>query len=392
MEDPLNFDLTEDQRAIQQAVGEICKDFDDDYWLKKDREGGFPEDFYRAMAKAGWLGIAMPQEYGGAGLGILEAALMMEEVAGSGACLSGASAVHMNVFGLHPVVVYGSAEQKARWLPPIIQGEAKACFGVTEPNTGLNTLKLKTMAVRKGDRYVVNGQKIWISTAQVAHKILLLARTTPLEDVKKPGQGLSLFYTDLDRTRIQVREIEKLGRKTVDSNELFIDNLEIPVEDRIGEEGRGFEYILHGMNPERVLLAAEATGIGRAALRRAARYAGERIVFDRPIGKNQGVQHPLAERWIDLEAGTLLYRRAAWLYDEGRPCGAEANAAKFFCAEAGYRAAETAVLTHGGMGYAKEFHVERYFREAMLPRIAPVSIQLILSFIAEKVLELPKSY
>ncbi len=246
--------------------------------------------------------------------------------------------------------------------------------------------------MRKGDRYVVNGQKIWISTAQVATKILLLARTTPLEQVAKPTHGLSLFYTDLDRSRIEVREIEKLGRKAVDSNQLFIDNLEIPVEDRIGEEGRGFEYILHGMNPERALLAAEATGIGRAALRRAARYAGERVVFDRPIGKNQGVQHPLAERWVELEAGTLLYRRAAWLYDQGRSCGAEANAAKFFCAEAGYRAAETAVLTHGGMGYAKEYHVERYFRESMLPRIAPVSIQLILSFIAEKVLDLPKSY
>jgi acyl-CoA dehydrogenase len=392
MEASLNFDLSEDQRAIQQAVGEICKDFDDDYWLKKDREGGFPEDFYGAMAQAGWLGIAMPQEYGGAGLGILEASLMMEEVSASGACLSGASAIHMNVFGLHPVVVHGSTEQKQRWLPPIIRGEAKACFGVTEPNTGLNTLKLKTMAVRQGDRYVVNGQKIWISTAQVAHKILLLARTTPIEQVKSPGEGLSLFYTDLDRSRIEVREIEKLGRKAVDSNQLFIDNLEIPVADRIGEEGKGFQYILHGMNPERALLAAEATGIGRAALRRAARYANERIVFDRPIGMNQGIQHPLAERWIELEAGRLLYRQAAWLYDQGRPCGAEANAAKFFCAEAGFRACETAVLTHGGMGYAKEYHVERYFRESMLPRIAPVSIQLILSFIAQKVLELPKSY
>jgi acyl-CoA dehydrogenase len=388
----LNFDLTEDQRAIQQAVGDVCSDYDDDYWLRKDREGGFPEDFYLAMAKAGWLGVAMPQEYGGAGLGILEASLMMEAVSGSGAGLSGASAIHMNVFGLHPVVVHGSASQKSRWLPPIINGEAKACFGVTEPNTGLNTLKLKTTAVRKGDRYVVNGQKIWISTAQVAHKILLLARTTPVEDVRSPTQGLSLFYTDLDRSRIEVREIEKLGRKAVDSNQLFIDNLEIPIEDRIGEEGKGFDYILHGLNPERALLAAEATGLGRAALRRAARYAGERVVFDRPIGKNQGIQHPLAERWVELEAGTLLYRRAAWLYDQGRNCGAEANAAKFFCAEAGFRACETAVLTHGGMGYAKEYHVERYFREAMLPRIAPVSIQLILSFIAEKVLELPKSY
>ena len=388
----MNFDLTEDQLAIREAVTTVCADFGDDYWLRKDREGGFPEDFYSAMAKAGWLGIAMPTEFGGAGLGISEAALMMEAVSASGAGLSGASAIHMNVFGLHPVVVNGSDEQKRRWLPPIINGQHKACFGVTEPNTGLNTLALKTMAVRKGDRYVVHGQKIWISTAQVAHKILLLARTTPLDQVKSKAQGLSLFYTDLDRSKIEVREIEKLGRKAVDSNQLFIDGLEIPIEDRIGEEGRGFEYILHGLNPERVLLAAEAIGLGRVALQRAARYAGERIVFDRPIGKNQGIQHPLAERWVDLEAGTLLYQRAAWLYDQGRSCGAEANAAKFFCAEAGFRACETAVLTHGGMGYAKEYHVERYFRESMLPRIAPISPQLILSFIAEKVLGLPKSY
>ncbi|WP_028605506.1 acyl-CoA dehydrogenase family protein [Ottowia thiooxydans] len=388
----MNFDLTDDQQAIRSAVQEVCAPFDDEYWLKKDREGGFPEDFYAAMAGAGWLGIAMPQEYGGAGLGIAEAAHMMETVSATGAGLSGASAIHMNVFGLHPVVVHGSDEQKSRWLPPIINGTNKACFGVTEPNTGLNTLKLKTMAVRKGDRYVVNGQKVWISTAQVAHKILLLARTTPIEEVSSPSKGLSLFYTDLDRTKIEVREIEKHGRKAVDSNQLFIDGLEIPVEDRIGEEGRGFEYILHGLNPERVLLASEATGLGRVALQRAATYAGERIVFDRPIGKNQGIQHPLADRWVDLEAGTLLYQRAAWLYDQGRSCGAEANAAKYFCAEAGFRACETAVLTHGGFGYAKEYHVERYMREAMLTRIAPISPQLILSFIAEKVLNLPKSY
>ncbi|MDQ6213710.1 acyl-CoA dehydrogenase family protein [Achromobacter insolitus] len=388
----MDFSLNEDQLAIQRAVQETVARFDDEYWLERDREGGFPEDFYRAMAGAGWLGVAMPAAYGGAGLGILEAALMMETVSASGAGLSGASAIHMNVFGLHPVVVHGSEEQKARWLPPIISGEQRACFGVTEPNTGLNTLKLRTQAVRRGDRYVVNGQKIWISTAQVANKILLLARTTPLDQVTEPGGGLSLFYTDLDRSRVSVREIEKMGRKAVDSNELFIDGLEVPVEDRIGEEGKGFSYILHGLNPERVLLAAEATGLGRAALRKAAGYAAERVVFDRPIGKNQGIQHPLAERWVDLEAAELLYRRAAWLYDQARPCGAEANAAKFFCAEAGFRACETAVLTHGGMGYAKEYHVERYLREAMLPRIAPVSPQLILCYIAEKVLGLPKSY
>ena len=388
----MDFALTDDQIAIRTAVEKICSNFTPDYWLEKDRNGGFPHDFHKAFADAGWFGIAMPQEYGGAGLGIAEAAIIMETISGSGAGLSGASSVHFNIFGLHPVVVHGSPEQKARWLPPLIQGKHKACFAVTEPNTGLNTLKLKTTAVKKGNRYIVNGQKVWISTAQVANKILLLARTTPVEEVTKPSRGLSLFYTDLDRSKIEVKEIEKMGRKAVDSNQLFIDGLEIPEEDRIGEEGRGFEYILHGINPERVLVSAEAIGLGRVALGRAQKYAAERVVFDRPIGKNQGIQHPLAERWIELEAGALLYQKAAWLYDQGKPCGAEANAAKFFCCEAGYRACETAVMTHGGMGYAKEYHVERYFREAMISRLAPVSPQLILCFIAEKVLGLPKSY
>ena len=388
----MNFDLTEEQISIRTAVEQICTRFPDEYWLEKDRNGGFPHDFHKAFADAGWLGIAMPEEYGGAGLGISEAAIIVEAITRSGAGLSGASAVHFNIFGLHPVVVFGSAEQKARWLPHLISGAHKACFAVTEPNTGLNTLKLKTMAVRKGDRYIVNGQKVWISTAQVANKVLLLARTTPIEQLDKPSGGLSLFFTDLDRTKIEVREIEKMGRKAIDSNQLFIDGLEIPVEDRIGEEGRGFEYILHGINPERVLVSAEAIGLGRTALQRATKYANERIVFDRPIGQNQGIQHPLAERWIELEAGALLYQKAAWLYDNHKPCGAEANAAKYMCCEAGYRACETAILTHGGMGYAKEYHVERLFRESVISRIAPVSPQMILNFIAQKVLGLPKSY
>jgi len=315
----------------------------------------------------------------------------MRTVAASGAGMSGASAIHMNIFGLHPVVVHGTPEQRARWLPPLIAGREKACFGVTEPDSGLDTLGLKTRAVRRGDRYVVDGRKVWISTAQVADRILLLARTAD-RDPAAPSRGLSLFYTALDRTKVEVREIDKLGRKAVDSNALFIDGLEIPVEDRIGEEGRGFEYILHGLNPERILIAAEAVGLGRVALGRAARYAGERVVFGRPIGRNQGVQHPLAERWIELEAADLMTMRAAWLYDRGDPCGAEANAAKYLAAEAGWRACETAVLTHGGMGYSREYHVERWLREAMLTRIAPVSPQMILSFVAEKALGLPKSY
>jgi acyl-CoA dehydrogenase len=387
----MEFGYTDEQLEIERAVTAICKRFDADYWRTKDRDGGFPLDFHAAFAQAGWLGIAMPVEVGGAGLGITEAAIMMRTISGSGAGMSGASAIHLNIFGLHPVVVNGTTEQKQRWLPPLIAGQHKACFGVTEPNTGLNTLKLKTRAERRGDHYVVNGQKVWISTAQVADKILLLARTAD-PDPKAPSRGLSLFYTDLDRSRIEVREIDKHGRKAVDSNQLFIDDLRIPVEDRIGEEGRGFEYILHGLNPERVLVAAEAVGLGRVALERAALYAKDRVVFDRPIGQNQGIQHPLAERWIELEAADLLTMRAAWLYDQGKPCGKEANAAKYFAAEAGYKACETAVLSHGGMGYSREFHVERYLREAMLARIAPISPQLILSFIAEKALGLPRSY
>jgi acyl-CoA dehydrogenase len=388
----MDFALNADQRAIVENIGELCAGFDLDYWRQRDTEGGFPHDFHAAIAKAGYLGVAMPTQYGGAGLGITEAVLVVQAISQSGAGLSGASAVHMNIFGLHPVVVFGTPRQQARWLPPLIRGEQQACFGVTEPNTGLNTLKLKTKAVRAGDRYVVSGQKIWISTAQVAHKILLLARTTPIEQLQQSTDGLTLFYTDLDRSRIEVREIEKLGRKCVDSNELFIDGLEIPVEDRIGEEGKGFQYILHGFNPERMLIAAEAVGLGRVAINLAAQYANERIVFDRPIGRNQAIQHPLAQRWMELEAANLMILKAAWLYDNDQSCAAEANAAKYLAGEAGFRACETAVMTHGGMGYAKEYHVERFLRESLIPRIAPVSREMIMSFIAEKVLALPKSY
>lgn len=390
----MNFELSAEHQSIREAVQDLCSRFPESYWLERDTDGVFPHDFYSAMGEAGWLGTAIPEAYGGSGLGVQEAAIMMQTIAESGACLSGCSTVHINVFGLMPVAVFGTEDQKRRMLPPIAKGEVKACFGVTEPNAGLNTTKLKTRAVRRGDKYVVHGQKVWISTAQVADKILLLARTTPIDelDPSRRGSGLTLFYTDLDRNKIDVRLIEKMGRKCVDSNELFIDGLEIPVEDRIGEEGQGFKYILHGMNPERVLLAAEAVGVGRVALRKAAEYARERVVFDRPIGQNQAIQHPLAENWIELEAAQLLTMKAAWLYDNGRECGADANAAKYFAAEAGFRACERAVLTHGGMGYSKEFHVERYMREIMIPRIAPVSRELILSYIAERVLGMPKSY
>jgi acyl-CoA dehydrogenase len=298
----------------------------------------------------------------------------------------------MNIFGLNPVVVFGTDEQKRRMLPPLIAGADKACFAVTEPNAGLDTTRLTTRAVRRGDHYVLTGAKIWISTAQIANKMLILARTTPIDEAAKPVHGLSLFYTTLDRARVEVREIEKMGRSAVDSNQLFIDGLEVPLEDRIGEEGRGFEYILHGLNPERILIAAEAVGIGRAALNRATTYARERVVFGRPIGQNQAIQHPLAKCWMELEAANLMMLQAAWQYDNGLPCGAAANAAKYLAGEAGFTTCETAVMTLGGYGCAKEFNVERYMREVMIPRIAPVTPQLILCYIAERVLGLPKSY
>ena len=388
----MDFSLSAEQLAIRAAVEQICARFGDDYWLAKDRDGGFPDDFHRAFADAGWLGVCIPQDYGGSGLGVTEAALLMQTIAESGAGMSGASALHMNIFGLNPVVVFGTEEQKRRMLPPLVAGEHKACFAVTEPDAGLDTLNLKTKAERRGDHYVVSGQKIWITTAQVADKVLLLARTTPADQVKRRTEGLTLFYTDLDRAHVEVREIEKMGRKAVDSNQLFFDGLPVPVADRIGEEGRGFGYILHGMNPERILVGAEAVGLGRAALARAVGYAKERVVFGRPIGKNQAIQHPLARHWMELEAADLMVFKAAALYDAGKPCGAESNAAKFLGAEAALATCQTAVTSHGGMGYAKEFHVERYLREAMIARLAPVSAEMILNFIGEKVLGLPRSY
>jgi len=388
----MNFEFSPEQQAIREAILKICAQFDDDYWLKRDREGGFPAELHQALAKDGWLGIAMPQEYGGSGLGITEGAILAQAVTESGAGLSGGSAISINVFTPNVVVKFGTEEQKRRILPPLIEGKVKAAFAVTEPNTGLDTLKLKTRAVREGDRYILNGRKVWITTAQVAEKMLILARTSAVDRVKRPTDGLSLFYTDIDRRYITVREIEKMGRKAVDSNELFIDDMPVPVEDRIGEEGKGFHCILHGMNPERILIAAGLVGIGRVALKRAVQYAKERVVFDRPIGMNQGVQHPLAENWMELEAANLMAFKAASLYDRGEPCGAEANAAKYLASMAAVKACETAVLTHGGFGYAKEYHVERYLREVLIHWIAPISPQLIKCFIAEKVLGLPKSY
>ena len=388
----MDFSESEDHRAIRDGVGAVVRRFDDEYWLARDDDGEFPREFHRAMAEAGWLGITMPPEFGGAGLGVTEAVIMLHEVASHGGGMAAASSVHINLFGPHPIVVYGTPEQKARWIPRLVQGLDQCAFGFTEPDAGLNTTAITTFARRVDGGYLVKGQKVWTSTAQVASKIMLLTRTTRLEDCARPTDGITIFYTDLDRTKIDVHRIPKMGRKAVDSNAIFIDELFVPDADRIGEEGKGFGYILHSLNPERLLVAAEAIAIGQDALRRAVAYARERVVFGRPIGQNQGIQHPLAERWMALEAAWAMVMKGAWAYDQGLPCGAEANSAKFLGARAGYDACLQAVLTHGGFGYAKEYHVERLLREVTINRIAPVTEQLILSFIAEKVLDLPRSY
>lgn len=383
--------MNEHLQSIRDGVQSVCNDFGDDYWLARDEDGVFPHDFHQALANAGWLGITMPEEYGGAGLGVTEAAVMMHTIAKCGA-MSAASGIHISMFGPHPILVYGTDEQKAKWIPPLVKGEHKVSFGVTEPNAGLDTTSITTFAKKVDGGWIVNGRKIWNSTAQVADRIMLLARTEKREDVKNKTQGISLFYTEFDRSKIEVKRIEKMGRKAVDSNMIFFDNLFIPEGDLIGQEGRGFYQILDAMNPERILIGAEAVGIGQDALRRASGYAAEREVFGRPIGQNQGIQHPLAENWMELEAAWLMAMKGAELYDSGQSCGAEANAAKFLGARAGYNAALQSVLTHGGMGYAKEYHVERLLREVLITRIAPVSEQLISSYIGERVLGLPKSY
>lgn len=383
--------MSDQRSAVVEGVQRICARFDAAYWRKADETASFPEEFVLALTEAGYLGIAMPVEVGGAGLGATEAAAMMQAIARSGAGFSGASAVHMNIFAPMPIAAFGTEAQKQQFLPALINGEDRTCFAVTEPDAGLETARIKTQAVRDGDGYVISGCKIWTSAAQRATRVLIVARTSPY-DAARPLDGLTLFYAPLNRAQVEIREIHKMGRAAVDSNMLFIDGLKVREDERIGAEGAGFKCLLHGLNPERVLIAAEAVGLGRAALAKAAVYASERVVFGRPIGQNQAIQHPLAKAWAALEAADLMVFKAAALYDAGAPCGVEANAAKYLAAEAAFEACETAVLVHGGMGYAKEYDVERYFREAMIARIAPVSRELILSFIAEKALGLPKSY
>ncbi|GAB3688547.1 acyl-CoA dehydrogenase family protein [Saccharopolyspora tripterygii] len=388
----MDFELTEDQATIRKAVAELAGKFSDQYWLDKDAAHEFPTEFYDAFAQGGWLGITTPEEYGGHGFGITEASLLLEEVAASGAGMNGASSMHLSIFGMHPVIVHGSEDLKRRTLPRIVNGDLHVCFGVTEPEAGLDTTKITTFAKRDGDHYVVNGRKVWISKARESEKVLLLTRTTKFEDAKKKTDGLTLFLTDLDRDKVDIRPIDKMGRNAVSSNELFIDGLRIPVEDRVGEEGQGFKYILDGLNPERMLVASEALGLGRAALRRAVQYGNEREVFGRPIGMNQGLQFPLADSLARLDAAELALRKASWLYDNGKPCGREANTAKYLCADAGFEAADRALQTHGGMGYSEEYHVSRYFREARLLRIAPLSQEMVLNYLGSHVLGLPRSY
>ncbi|MEE3849493.1 acyl-CoA dehydrogenase family protein [Gordonia sp. LSe1-13] len=392
MTEGMSFELTEDQELIRKSVAELAGRFDDHYWMEKDLAHEFPTEFYRAIADGGWLGMTIPEEYGGHGLGITEASILLEEVARSGGAMNAATAIHLSIFGMQPVVVHGSEELKKRTLARVAAGDLHVCFGVTEPGAGLDTSRITTSARRKGDGYVVNGRKVWISKAVESEKILLLTRTTPYDEVEKKTDGMTLFLTDIDRDRVDVRPIKKMGRNAVTSNEVFIDDLYVPEEDRVGEEGMGFKYLLDGLNPERMLIAAEALGIGRVALDRAVTYAKQREVFDRPIGMNQGIQFPLADSLAHLDAAELVLRKATWLYDHGKPCGREANTAKYLCAEAGFTAADRALQTHGGMGYSEEYNVGRYFREARVMRIAPISQEMILNFLGSHTLGLPRSY
>lgn len=388
----MDFALSEQQLELRAAIEKVCARYDLAYWRDCDASERYPEEFYREMVAGGWVGLTLPVEHGGAGLGITEAAIVMQAIVESGAGMTGASTIHSYVFAPNAIVVHGTPEQKERMLTPLIKGEERACFAITEPNSGLDTGRLRTRAERRGDHYVMTGEKVWPTAASIAHRMLIIARTKPVEECRRPIDGLSLFYTRIDPDTVRTQKIAKLGRNAVESCQIFIDGLRVPEEDRIGEEGKGFYYLLDGLNPERILVAAEAIGLGRVALQRATAYAKERIIFDRPIGKNQGVQHPLAECWMHLEAADLMMLKAGTLYDAGKPCGAEANSAKYLAAEAGYRACEQAVMTHGGYGYAREFDVERYFREVMIPRLAPVSRELVLCYVAERVLGLPKSY
>jgi acyl-CoA dehydrogenase len=387
----MDFGLTESQELIKKEVGALARTFSLDYWLDKDTRAAYPHEFVKAFADNGWLGIMIPEAYDGAGLGVTEASLMLHEICASGAGTSGASPIHFYVFPPTPIIKYGTPQMKQKYLPRIAAADIVMAFGVTEPNAGTDTSRIQTQAERHGDRWIVNGRKVWTTNAQHANKILLLARTSG-RDPDQPLKGMTLFFADLDRRAVTVRLIEKLGRAAVDSNEIFIENLEVPDEDVVGTVGEGFYHLLDSLNPERIVTGIEAVGIGRAALDRAVQYAKERIVFDRPIGKNQAIAHPLAHAAAELDAAEVMCLKAAWLFDHGRPCGREANSAKLLAAEAGFNACDAALQTFGGFGYAREFYVERLWREVRLYKIAPVSQQMALNYVAEHVLGLPRSY
>ena len=388
----MDFNETEEHGLIRDSIRKLCSAYPDDYWEQHDREGIFPMDFFDEMAAAGWIGIAMPEKYGGAGKGIQEAAIVLEEVAASGAAMNGATPVHLSIFGMHPVVKHGSEAMREKYLPPVARGEMHVAFGVTEPNAGSDTTSIETFARLDGDKYIVRGRKVWTTKAIESERVLLLVRTTAKDQVQKKTDGMTLLLAELQKPEVSISAIAKLGRNAVRTCEVVYDDLQVAVEDRVGEEGRGFHYLLDGLNAERILIAAESVGIGRAALRRAVQYANERVVFGRPIGKNQGIAFPLAEARTRLDAADLMVRKAAWLLDNDRPCGTEANMAKWLAAEAGFYAADCAIQTHGGFGYAREYHVERYWREARLMKLAPISQEMILNYVAEHELGLPRSY
>ncbi|SDL64671.1 acyl-CoA dehydrogenase family protein [Maricaulis salignorans] len=388
----MNFELSETQQDVQRAVRSLAGKFGDEYWRKCDESETFPWDFYNAFAEAGWIGIAIPEEYGGSGLGISEAAILLQEVAASGAAMNGCTPMHLSIFGVNVIAKHGSEELRQSLLPQVATGKLHVCFAVTEPDAGTDTSRIKTFARKTNDGYVINGRKVWITKALESQKMVLVTRTTPREECAKSTDGISLFLIDIDRSKIDIKPIPKMGRNAVKTNEVFIDDLHVPKSALIGEEGKGFRYLLDGLNPERILLAHESIGIGYVALKRAISYANERVIFDRPIGANQAIQHPLAMAHAQLQSAELLARKAAWLYDRGEPCGGEANMAKVLCADAAFFAADRAVQTHGGYGYAKEYDVERYFRESRLMRIAPISQEMALNYISQHVLGLPRSY
>ncbi|GAA4671581.1 acyl-CoA dehydrogenase family protein [Nocardioides nanhaiensis] len=387
-------DFTPDQTHddIRHAVRTLCKAYPDEYWAERDDAHEFPWDFYRSVADGGWLGLTIPEEYGGGGLGVTEAAIVEREIAASGAGMGGCSAVHIGIFGFESIIEHASEELKQRFLPRVPAGDLQICFAVTEPDAGTDTTNISTFATKVEGGWSISGKKVWISNAKQAERMILLARTTPKNECGRRTDGLTVFFAPVDRDRITIRSIPKMGRNSVDSNELFIDDLFVPDEDVVGEVGQGFKVILTGLNAERVVAANAMLGIGEAALRRGTEYARERVVFGRPIGQNQGLAFQLAEAKIRLEAADAVLQKATWMVDKGLPCGAEANYAKWLCAEAGYQAADVALQVHGGMGYSKEFHVERYFREARLMRIAPISQEMVLNYVAEHVLGLPRSY